>query len=184
MIVRENLSFIRGLDPKKALHIGLIQKISKWIDEFHAKEADELGECIINDDLTITVEGRVDFRGNWENNLPEYIRFKEVIKSSDSDVTCFVSLVGENFTSLIGFPENVEGAVALSGNNLVSLEGCPKQILSSFYCESCGLHTLEGGPDYVGGNVYIGGNPGEFTEEYVRSMIPKINGIVYTIIKR
>lgn len=189
MIVKENIDFKRGKSSKQALGIGSKFQIEKWLGMLH-KEGD-IGIYTINDDESITVEGRVDLRGNWEGNLPGYINFKEILRSPKDPKTDipysayhYFSAVAIGLTSLRGMPEETIGDFAISGNDLGDLEGCPRIINGNFHVENAELYSLEGAPDYVGGSVYVGDNPGNFMDIDVRRAIQTIRGGIHLVKKR
>lgn len=184
MIVKETIDFKRGISTKAALQVGVYQQIEDWLQDL--SEKDEIGTWVINDDYSITVKGKVDLRGNWHGNLPDYINFKEVLKDETYDSKgerlrpfTFFSAVGIGLTSLKGMPERIEGDFAISRNYFGNLMDCPKYIGGSFHMEEAGLKNLEGAPDYVGKDVYTFGNPGDFYDIDIRRAIKTIKGSVH-----
>jgi hypothetical protein len=131
-IVNENNFF-------KNLGVGQETLIRKWLDEH------EIKNYKINDDLTIDVNGDVDFLilDNHVEYLPEYIQFNNV------DGNFRISSI--NLKSLRGCPKNISypGGFSCSGcPELTSLEGCPKDVCF-FMCVGCKkIKSLEGCPKY------------------------------------
>jgi len=122
MIVKESISFQRGVDPKDALGIGKRYLIEKWLDEMGI-----LNRCIINKDLTIDSNSNIKISHKDLVKFPDYIQFKRV--------NAFFSVQNNNLISLRGCPIHVETMFSCSNNNLTSLEGC-LQKAGAFYCHS------------------------------------------------
>jgi hypothetical protein len=100
----------------------------------------DIDKIIFNDDMTIDVEGFIGFE-NHIGNLPDYIKFN-VVKG------CFhAGTMG--CSTMKGFPESVDGFLSISVNNLETLDYFPK---------------------YVGGEVWAGSNPGNFTKEQIQAV--------------
>jgi hypothetical protein len=119
-LVKENISFQRGGDPKDILEIGEIYRIKKWLDEMCVEH------YVINHDLTINVDYYVNLDYKNLRFFPEYIMF--------NIVTGFFSCSSNLLTSLEGCPKYVGGSFYCDGNELTSLEGCPLDVQGSFYC--------------------------------------------------
>jgi hypothetical protein len=125
-LVKEYISFERGVDPKNILGIGQRYLIEKWLEE------NQIENYIINGDMSIDVNGEVDFYGSKLENFPDYIQFNIVIGN--------FSLQDNNFTSLKGCPRIIGKApskrfvFSCSQNNLSSLEYCPKEVHGEFFC--------------------------------------------------
>ena len=130
MLVRESISFERYKDPKSALGLNPVED---WLKEMRIRNYS------INDDMSIDVNGEVDLRARWiqelnrniqgwkdQGNLPEYIQFRDVF----GDFHCQQC----GFTLLKGCPIYVEGSFYASSNNLESFEYCPKHVMGDFYC--------------------------------------------------
>ena len=120
MIVKESISFERGIDPKKSLGIGPRYLIEKWLEKVRVED------YRINDDFTIDVNTRVDI--GYENliKLPEYIKFN-IVKG-------YFSISNNLLTTLKGCPKYVGDNFWCSRNELTSLEFCPKMVKGSFIC--------------------------------------------------
>jgi hypothetical protein len=145
----------------KNLGIGEKVQIEKWLDEYKIKNYK------INDDLTIDVNGDVDFLylDNRDEYLPEYIQFNNVEgnfriagKNLKSLRGCPKDIYPGGFccsgcpelTSLEGCPEKVKWFNCSYCKKLKSLKGCPKYSPESFDCSECeSLTSLEGCPEYV-----------------------------------
>ena len=120
MLIRESISFQRGLDPKASLGIGERFLIEKWLEKM------EIFDYIIRQDLTISTRGDVNLERILNGNLPDYISFTNIGGYFD---------VGSNeMTSLRGCPKKVKGFFACDNNLLTSLDGCPISTGSDFYC--------------------------------------------------
>jgi len=122
MIVRESISFQRGVDPKDALGIGKRYLIEQWLDKMGI-----LNKCIINADLTINSNSNIKISHKDLVKFPEYIQFNKA--------NAFFSVQNNNLISLRGCPIYVKMMFSCSNNNLTSLEGCPKSA-GAFYCHS------------------------------------------------
>jgi hypothetical protein len=104
--------------------------------------------CIINDDLTVDVEGSVSLSGLKLSKIP--VKFGSV----SGDFDC-----GKNqLTSLEGAPEKVGGGFNCGWNQLTSLEGAPKEVGEDFNCGSNQLTSLEGAPKEVSGDFKCSNN--------------------------
>jgi len=66
-IVREHIEFERGLEPKQALSLGKRALIKKWFDDLGISS----NQYTINADLSIEVEGSLDFEGTQITSLPD-----------------------------------------------------------------------------------------------------------------
>jgi hypothetical protein len=121
MIVKESISFQRGMDPKDVLGIGPRYIIERWLDEMSI-----IDRCVINNDMTIDCINYVRLANRNLVKLPDYIQFN--IAESHFDVS-------ENkLISLRGCPYIVKGFFACNHNKLTSLEGCPKEVNETFFC--------------------------------------------------
>jgi hypothetical protein len=121
-LVKESISFQRGIDPKVSLGIGQVDLIKKWLDEMGVKN------YIINNDMTIDANGAVDLDYKNLSSFPEYIRFNKVEGSFYCD--------NNNLTSLRGCPPVVKRGFYCSYNQLTSLEGCPSSVGRNFSCSN------------------------------------------------
>jgi hypothetical protein len=122
-LVKESLDFKKstGDNLLTSLGIGNIVLIEKWLDEM------EINNYVINDDLTIDVDGPVYL--NYKNlvKFPDYIQFGKVNGYFDCRLN--------NLTNLRGSPITVYGSYSCDNNKLNSLEGCPKKVNGNyFYC--------------------------------------------------
>jgi hypothetical protein len=82
-----------------SLGIGQMKLITEWLDKMNVKN------YIINDDLTIDVDGHVYLSSKNLDKFPDYIQFNVV----NGDFRC-------------------------KYNSLTSLRGCPKHVKGYFYC--------------------------------------------------
>jgi len=75
-------------------------------------------------------------------------------------------------------PKNPGGYFDCADNkHLTSLKYGPVKVGGRYNCSGCDLTSLEGAPEEVGGDFHCGKNPGNFTEEDVRSVC-KVHGKV------
>lgn len=143
-LVRENINFERGLDPKSALGIGSRRAIVDWFDSFPfyvSRQNYKINEDLsvdINHDFPLSLQGDKELFPNGE--LPPYINFRT---TGDLDVDdC-------RLKSLRGFPKQTDGYFSCQMNQLTSLKDGPKEVFGSYYCN---------------------GNPGKFSEKDVRNI--------------
>jgi len=163
--VNEVFSFERSSsDPLKNLSIGKRAQIIKWLDSF------KIENYIINDDLTIDVNGNVNLDQESLTCLPSFIKFNKVSGN--------FSYFYNQLTSLEGCPTIVCGSFNCANNQLTSLEGCPRTVSDSFYCNNNQLISLEGCPTIVGVSFHCHHNKKRFSEEYVRSLC-KVKGDIF-----
>ena len=142
-LVKENISFIRGEDPKDALGIGQRYLIEKWLEEM------KIYYYTINDDMSIDVRGHIQIKEKIIE-LPEYIKFNYITRD-------FEILHNENLINLRGAPIKVgEDCLLTENKNLKSFVGAPKHIGQSFYCRKLDINSLEGFPKYIGNTLYLG----------------------------
>jgi hypothetical protein len=120
MLVRESISFQRGIDPKENLGIGKIYSIKKWLDEMKVKN------YIINDDMTIDGNYNINLSNKNLKMFPEYIQFNKI--------EGFFICSSNELTSLRGCPKIVKGDFYCYYNRLTSLDGCPKIVDDEFVC--------------------------------------------------
>jgi hypothetical protein len=147
-LVSESLNELHNFEKKSnsldSLGVGMKAIIIKWLDEMN------IFEYIINDDLTIDVEGDVDLFNKNLDRFPDYIKFGKV---------------GGTFYCVY--------------NQLVSLKGSPTKVGGSFYCSNNQLVSLDGSPMEVGGSFYCGNNKKQFTKEEVRKVC-NVPGAIFT----
>jgi len=71
-------------------------------------------------------------------------------------VTGSFRLLSQDFTSVKGFPIEVEGDLVIEGNPIGSLKDLPtKKVGRSFSARACGLTSLEGCPEEIRGNLSV-----------------------------
>jgi len=127
------------------LGIGKKVIIAKWLNEM------QIENYIINDDLTIHVNGHVDLIDLDLVEIPEYIQF---------------SVVERFFTC--------------SRNKLTTLKGCPRYVGGYFGCTHNNLTSLEYCPNFVGGDFICHDNNIKFTEDYVNNQCNVLGDIYVT----
>lgn len=143
-LVKENINFERGMDPKTSMRIGSRKKIIDWLNSFPYFVSRH--NYTINDDLSITIkdEFSLSLQGDSylfpDGGLPEYIRFESTGELDVDDC---------GLKTLRGFPKKVDGYFSCQLNELKSLKEGPKEVYGSYYCN---------------------GNPGNFTEKNVRNI--------------
>jgi hypothetical protein len=108
----------------------------------------EIENYIINDDLSIDVDGAVDLYNKKLEYLP--LKFNYV----DGNFNC----ARNKLKTLEGSPKTISGYFYCYFNELKSLEGCPQTVSGSFYCSNNKLVSLEGSPQTVNGNFDCGYN--------------------------
>ena len=94
-------------------------KIESWLIKMNIKN------YVINDDLTIDVNGDVDLSTKNLNNIP--VQFG-IVKGS-------FNCAENQLTSLKGAPYNVAHFFVCDDNLLTNLEYGPSKVNGSFYCE-------------------------------------------------
>jgi hypothetical protein len=136
-LVNETLQhFEKKSNPLDSLGIGKKVAIENWLKNM------KINLYIINDDLSIDVNERVDLWNKNLDKLPDYIEFNRIF-----------------------------GNFNISDNDLISMKGFPKIIYDDFYCCNNILTSLKGCPKKVHGNFYFKGNKGtKFTEEDIREV--------------
>ena len=140
MIVRENINFQRGLDPKKALNLGTYAKIKEWMDELGVG----IRDFSINDDFYINTE-------------------MDIIATERPEL-----FPGGEFPSYIRF--STSGSFDIDACKLNSLVGCPRRVKGYFSCQQNNLTDLRGFPRWVDQDVYCFGNEVKFTENEIREV--------------
>ena len=142
--INEFLSFKRDNENSLVnLGVGKVSLIKSWLDEMKIKN------YIINDNLTIDVNGVVRL---WNKNLvkfPDYIKFNKV-----------------------------DGFFDCGDNRLSNLEGCPKYVNEDFSCAENNLISLEDCPTYVGGSFWCRENKNKFTLVDVKQLC-NVKGNIY-----
>jgi len=140
MIVRENINFERGLDPKEAIGIGKAKLIQGWLDEVHigVRNYKLNSDFTIDTDLDVIAVERPELFPN--GRFPDYIRF------------------------------NSSGSFDIDDCGIVSLVGCPKKVNGYFSCQMNEITDLKGFPKEVRECVYCFGNKAEFTEAEIRKV--------------
>ena len=103
---------------------------------------------VINDDLTVDVNSRVDLSFKDLKDVP--IKFNKI----EGDFNCS----DNNLTSLEGCPTVINGGFHCGFNNLTSLKGCPTVINGGFHCSNNYLTSLECCPKEVNGNFSCNNN--------------------------
>jgi hypothetical protein len=114
-------------------------EIAAWLDEMGIEN------YIINDDLTVDVDGDANLFGKGLKSIP--VKFNKV----GGDFWCSYNPL----TTLKGAPNEVGGSFWCSSNQLTTLKGAPNKIGGDFYCYDNQLKSLDGKPDYVGGGFFI-----------------------------
>jgi len=139
-IIKESLghNFERGSGNKlNNLGVGTSKLIKDWLDKYYIKN------YIINDDMTIDVNGDVQLMQTSIIKFPSYIQFRKVEGMFDLEST--------QMQTLRGCPIYVKGYFDIRKNNLDSFEFSPKYVGGSFICDNnWGLDKTDGLPDYIG----------------------------------
>src|SRR5208283_1797550 len=101
------MHFERSNDPLKTLQIGKRAQIIKWLNTYGVKN------YVINDDLTIDVNGNVNLTNKNLTKFPDFIKFNHVSGYFD----CYHN----QLTSLKGCPSSVDNYFDCRNNQLTSL---------------------------------------------------------------
>lgn len=155
-----------GLIKRQAGAVDLRTKIEVWLKEH------DIENYIINDDLTIDINGSVDLRSRKEERLPEYIQFGKVTGN-------FYIFYCPELESLEGCPKEVDwDFYCYKCSKLESLEGAPEKVGGDFWCNDCAnLKSLEGCPKKVGKGFWCYGCGKQFTESDVKKVC-KVKGMI------
>jgi hypothetical protein len=94
------------------------QEIVEWLTKYN------ITKYIINDDLTVDVDGEVDLKRKCLYRIP--VQFGTVAAS----FTCAINYL----TSLKNCPHTIGGNFYCSVNDITSFQYCPKYIGGSFFC--------------------------------------------------
>jgi hypothetical protein len=124
----------------------------------------EIENYIINDDLSIDVDGAVDLYNKKLEYLP--LKFNYV----DGNFNC----ARNKLKTLEGCPQTVGGRFNCYFNELKTLEGCPQTVNGDFNCFNNKLESLKGSPQTVGGHFGCEDNKLRDLEHF-----PEVNGIIY-----
>jgi len=92
---KQNLEFIRNVDPLKALGVGIVNKIEKWLEDM------SINKYKINNDLTVDIYSDLVLSNKNLVNLPEFIKFNIIYGGFYGS--------GNIWTNLSGFPNTVNG---------------------------------------------------------------------------
>ena len=107
-LVRENINFERGRDPKQTIGVGKRAQIDQWFEKWAPNV-----EYVINPNLSIEVKGSLYFVNTQITSLPDNL---SVERSLDLDDTKITSLpdnlrVGRNLyiekTQITSLPDNL-----------------------------------------------------------------------------
>jgi len=120
----------------------------------------EIENYIINDDLSIDVDGDVELDSKNLKYLPLKFNY----------VSGYFTCARNKLKTLKGSPQTVSGSFYCNNNKLKSLEGCPQTVDGNFICIDNKLTDLEHFPEVNGIILLIGGNP--------------VNLLVYTFINK
>jgi len=126
----------------------------------------EIENYIINDDLSIDVDGDVELDSKNLKYLPLKFNY----------VSGYFTCARNKLKTLKGSPQTVNGGFFCHHNELKSLEGCPQTVSGSFYCNNNKLKSLEGCPQTVDGNFICNDNKLTDLEHF-----PEVNGIILLI---
>lgn len=108
----------------------------------------------INDDLSIDVDGNVDF--SYGNLWYIPLKFRNVSGN--------FNVYSNELESLQGAPDFVGGYFSCHHNNLSTLEFVPKEIAGNFNCSHNDIVNLNHFPEKIGKYIYIASNL-EFVED-------------------
>jgi hypothetical protein len=119
------------------------KEIQLWLDTYNIQN------YIINDDLTVDVDGQVRLFNKKIHEFP----FQFGIIKGD------FMLSRNQLTSLKGCPHTVHGSFDCSHNKLINLEYCPKVVYEDFHFQGNRVKELDYMPDIVSGSFKCGINP-------------------------
>ena len=156
------------------------EKIEDWLNKH------EIKNYIINDDLTVDVNGDVRLEGRGIKKIP--FKFNKVIGDFNIGINYLTTLNGSpeivsgdffcnlnKLKTLEYSPKEVGGSFDCSSNELITLIGCTQEIGISFGCSSNKLTSLKYSPKKVLGSFYCNDNKLTALEE-----LPEIiNGKIY-----
>lgn len=139
------------------------EEIKKWLKGM------KITKCVINSDLTVDVNGRVDLVVTELTKIP--VKFNRVsgwflcnsnklesLKGCPDYVGTEFNCTGNGLTSLEYCPKEVGGSFFCTFNNLTSLKYCPKKVGKGFYCFSNELTSLEHCPAVINKSFYCNDN--------------------------
>ena len=123
-LVRENINFERGQDPKHSIGIGKRALIDKWFEEW-APDA----KYVINSDLSIDVQGHLDFSNTPVASLPDNLNVERGLDLDDTQISYLPDnlSVGRNLyiekTQITSLPDNlsIRGSLYLRNTPINSL---------------------------------------------------------------
>ena len=140
------------------------EEIEKWLKKY------EIDNYIINDDLTVDVNGIVNLHSSKLSKIP--IKFGKISGNFSVSSNKLTSLKGcpkevlgdfycssNKLKSLEYCPEIVKGFFSCVENELTSLKYCPEKIEDSFNCRNNKLEDLEFMPKSISGKFYFDKNP-------------------------
>ena len=162
--VNEIMHFERSNDPLVTLQVGKRAQIIKWLNTYGVIN------YVINNDLTINVNGNVDLSDKNLTIFPYFIKFNYVSGYFDCS--------NNHLTSLVGCPSSVGNDFYCYNNQLTSLVGCPSSVGGDFYCYNNQLTSLVGCPSSVGDDFYCYNNKTKFTKEDVKKLC-KVKYMIY-----
>jgi len=121
----------------------------------------KITDYIINEDLTIDVNGDVLLSGKNFKKLP--LKFNKV----SGDFYC----AHNSLTSLEGAPKIILKDFSCVSNELTSLKYCPKYVGGNFSCTDNFITSLDSHPEYVGKIFYCSNNPiGHIYRNIIKSL--------------
>jgi len=144
-IVRENINFERGINPRTSMGIGLRPKIEEWLKMYFVKTSNSTLKSYYEILEDLTIDCFWIFCPTWKGNFPEFIQFNE----------CYGDFQVDNMglTTLRGCPRKVKGYFSCSRNNIKNLIGGPEYVEGSYSASlNPALESLEGLANYIGGD--------------------------------
>jgi|TARA_R110002167_G_scaffold261098_2_gene467588 hypothetical protein len=108
-----------------------------------------ISNYVINDDVSIDVDGDVDLNDCELTELP--LTFNKVTGTFNCD--------DNKLTSLEGSSEYIDRDFRCFHNELTSLKGSPKHIGGNLFCSHNKLTSLENNTEYLGIRLYLNNNP-------------------------
>ena len=104
-------------------------------------------------------------------DIDEYDLFEEITQIFNYNLVSKINCSGNNLTSL---PDNMNFSnlqyFDCHNNKLTSFVGSPSHVGGDFKCNDNNLTSLDGVPKFVGGSFRCENNPGNFTEQDIRTV--------------
>ena len=160
-IVRENINFERGLDPKHSMKIGKKALIIKWFSNLDIDES----RYEILPDLSIKVNGNLDLSNTQITSLPDNLTVEGWLDLSNTQITSLpdnLTIGGDLYlrnTPITSLPDNLSVGRNLNLSN-TQITSLPDNLTigGDLYLSNTQITSL---PDNlsVGGGLYLSNTP-------------------------